>query len=229
MAGITRIHITDEVNGRGAWRFQKSRARQSAANQIYRKIFAGLGMPLLPGYEQIDCTMEEFVAGYDHALGIDTIFTFESGNKAMAQEKFLYTKFQTVTVEYMQDWRRGIQGDWFNLRTDYYFTGYDRKGLIQKELGKGHTVAQLAHKWNLSERALQAALDGTVFQEWIMLDWPAAIRATNQGRIRWHTRPNTEDGARANFRYAKFERFPPTCIIDSEWYRYREVQAVIPF
>ena len=121
-AGIQRIAITDTVSGRGAWRFTKSQARQPAAIEIYREVFDGL----LPGYEEMRCTSEEFTAGYDSQLGIDVILNFESGMTSTLQEKFLFTKFKTVTVEYMQDWRQEIPGDWFNLRAQYYFVGYDR-------------------------------------------------------------------------------------------------------
>lgn len=127
-AGITRIVITDQVNGKGAWRFAESRKRWSAAVAVYRELFEQRGMALLPGDEEIRCSLDEFMAGYDAKLGIDVLLRFTSGMQSTIQEKFLYTAYRTVTVEYMQDWRNAVQGDWFNIRADYYFVGYDRTG-----------------------------------------------------------------------------------------------------
>lgn len=124
--GIARITITDEIKGRGAYRFKDARARQPAANKLYRKSFASMGMPLKPGDTDIRVGKDEFEAGYDYALGIDVILTFDNGQEATLQEKFLLTRFRTVTVEHMQDPTRGEQGDWFTMKCDYYFVGYDR-------------------------------------------------------------------------------------------------------
>lgn len=122
MAGITRINIIDKLDSRGRWRFDWSQERQPAANQVYRQVFSHL----LPEEDMIECTKTEFEAGYDYALGIDVILGFEGGISATLQEKFLSYWESTVTVEYMQDWRRQVEGDWFNLKAQYYFVGYDR-------------------------------------------------------------------------------------------------------
>ena len=61
MAGIKRVHITDVVNGRGAWRFRDSRRLWPAANQLYRDAFADIGMPLADGDEELECSKD----GYD--------------------------------------------------------------------------------------------------------------------------------------------------------------------
>lgn len=124
MAGITRINIIDEVRGRGAYRFTESRQMQPVANKLYREIFAKQGMPLAPGDEQIDCTRQEFEAGYDYQLGIDVFLTFSDGTTDTLQEKFLTTRYETVTVEYMNDHENNVPGDWFHLRANYYFVGY---------------------------------------------------------------------------------------------------------
>jgi hypothetical protein len=177
--GIKRIEITDQMTGRGAWRFKESRKRQPAANSLYRFIFERRGTPLLPGYEVLRCTKNEFIAGYDYALGIDVILTLMDGQEMTMQEKFLFTTFKTVTVEYMQDPNNGEQGDWFNMKAQLYFVGYDR-------------------------------IEAMDFQDWILLNWSSTQMET---RIHWRMRPNNRDGARANFRYADFNRFPPNCVI----------------
>lgn len=124
--GITRIVITDTLHGAGAYRFKESAARQPAANGLYRTIFERLGMPLLPGELQLRVTKDEFEAGYDHYLGIDVIFTFANLQETTCQEKFLTYHTSTVTVEYYQNPLTGEQGDWFKMKPDYYFVGYDR-------------------------------------------------------------------------------------------------------
>ncbi len=127
--GITRIIITDIINGSGAWRFKEAAAKQPAANGLYRTIFERLDMPLLPGELQLRVAKDEFEAGYDHYLGIDVIFTFANEQESTLQEKFLTYRESTVTVEYYQNPLTGEQGDWFKMKPDYYFVGYDR---IQK-------------------------------------------------------------------------------------------------
>ena len=41
------------------------------------------------------------------------------------QEKFLFTGFNTVTIEHCQDWLALEPGDWYKLKAQYYFVGYD--------------------------------------------------------------------------------------------------------
>lgn len=125
--GITRICITDVINGQGAYRFRQAKVRQPAANKLYRAIFHRLGMPLADGEHELKVTKNEFEAGYDHLLGIDVIFTFRNGMECTMQEKFLTAKYQTVTVEHMQNPSTGEKGDWFTMKCDYYFVGYDRE------------------------------------------------------------------------------------------------------
>lgn len=127
-AGITRIVITDKTSGRGGWRFERSESLHPKANDIYRRLFEIKNMPLMPGVEQVFCTKEEFMAGFDYQLGIDVILKFESGFQKTLQEKLLNTTFYTVTVEYFQDWKTEEQGDWFNLKCQYYFVGYAPNG-----------------------------------------------------------------------------------------------------
>lgn len=127
-AGITRIDIRDEWTGRGAYRKNKiSIPRQPAANSLYRFIFDRLDMPLMPGTELLKCTKAEFEAGYDYALGIDVILRLVNGQEMTLQEKFLTTTFKTVTVEFMQNPKTGERGDWFNMKAQLYFTGYDHE------------------------------------------------------------------------------------------------------
>lgn len=175
--------ITDKIVGRGSWRFRKSRKLWPVADELYPAILADAGMPLEAGIEYLRCTKDEFEAGYDYAFGVDVLLTLQTGQQMTMQEKFLFTKWNTVTVEYHQDWRTETLGDWFNLRCQYYFVGYDFPETGQR------------------------------FSDWILLDWPAVVKATGQGKIIWLTNRNVRDGARSDFKYAHFDTFPPECVV----------------
>ena len=180
--GITRVEITDSVNGRGASRFRDSQARWGMADDLYRHIAHRLDMPLKSGSDAVCYSLDEARAALDWEMGIDVILSFENGMEITMQEKFLLTTFRTVTVEYMNDPIRGMEGDWFTLKANWYFVGYDE--------GKDM-------RWN----------------RWIMLNWPATKVLTAQGKIPWQERLNGRQGARASFRYAPMNAFPPECVI----------------
>lgn len=127
MSGIARIHITDAFTGSGRGRLDQARETEPVADELYRIIFDHIGMPLQPGTDVIECTRSEFMAGYDYELGIDVNLRFMSDQTATLQEKFLNFDQYTLTVEYMQDWRTGIRGDWFKLKAQYYFCGYPNR------------------------------------------------------------------------------------------------------
>ena len=186
--GILRFDITDQIAGRGAWRFTDSRKLWDTSAQLYRDIYERAGMPLLPGYRTIRCTKEDFAAKYDYELGIDAILTLQNGMEKTLQEKFLFTWFGTVTIEYYQNWRTKEPGDWFNIKAQNYFVGYDYP----------KTGQRLTH--------------------WIMLNWPCVTDATARGEIPWQNNRNTRDGARASFRFAHFGDFPDHCITDRHWH-----------
>lgn len=131
MIGITRFDITNKPIGRGAYRFTESRARWGIANDLYRAIFATLNMPLADNEENIQCSLEEMSAKYDCEFGVDVLLRFANGMHVTMQEKFLYTTFKTVTVEYMNNPETGITGDWFDMRAQWYFVGYDQDKLMQ--------------------------------------------------------------------------------------------------
>ena len=85
----------------------------------------------MPGEETKDCTREEFVAGYDSKLGIDVFLRLLTGFECTLQEKFLFTGWNTVTVEYYQNRLTKEPGDWFKLNVSYYFVGYDPTQCLQ--------------------------------------------------------------------------------------------------
>lgn len=124
--GITRYHITDRVQGPGANRFEWAEMRQPQADLIYRMVFDRTGVPLLPGIQHIDVSKADWEAGYDRFFGVDTHLKTVLNQPFTLQEKFLGKDYHALTVEYFQDHQKGITGDWFNLRAQIYFCGYDR-------------------------------------------------------------------------------------------------------
>ena len=180
MVGITRFNIIDGFTGKGGQRIRDAKTYWPIANKLYREIFEELGMPLLPEDEIIDCTKAEFEAGYDYQLGIDIILRANGLGESTLQEKILFTDFYTVTVEHCQDWMTLEPGDWFKLKAQYHFVGYDRNQLSR-----------------------------TIYP-WVLIDWTTLQRATAQGRIKWHLRDNDRRkvGARASFMYTKFDELP---------------------
>ena len=184
MVGITRFSITDEIKGRGASRFAESKEYWPIANALYREILIELGMPLLPGEEVIECTREEFEAGYDYQLGIDVILRPQGQGESTMQEKFLFTAYNTVTVEHCQDWLTLEPGDWFKLKAQYYFVGYDFERCLR------------FNPWIL--------LDWTRLQR-------ATAQGRVPWRLRGNLREKV--GARASFMYVKFKEVPPDVIV----------------
>lgn len=185
--GITRFNITDAITGAGEWRFIESQKRWPTANALYQRIFTYLGMPLLPGEETISCTKAEFEAGYDYQLGIDVVLRPKNQGESTMQEKFLFTDYYSATVEHCQDWLNLEPGDWFHLKAQYYFVGYDPHLMFR----------------------------GGCFDPWVLLDWVCLQRATAQRRVKWNLRGNLEDGARSSFMYVYFRDIPGDVIATS--------------
>lgn len=174
--GITRINII----GSQIARADEARRMWTTADALYHRIFDGY---IAPGSQVINCTLDEFKAGYDKFLGIDVLLTFANGMTLTLQEKFLTTTFYTVTVEYFNDPTTGDLGDWCELKAQLYFVGYYTKKRPQ---------------------------DG--FTKWVLLDWPMTVLETQRDRIPWQTRGNTMTAARANFKFVAFDKLPKSCI-----------------
>ncbi len=124
---IQRIRIIESINGQGGWRFTESMRREPCANFVYQQVFRAIGCTLLnDSIDEVKCTKADKVSGLDLLLGIDVILTFNNRMQSTIQEKFLFVDRQTVTVEYYQNPRIEDEGDWFKLKAQYYFVGYDR-------------------------------------------------------------------------------------------------------
>jgi len=181
--GIQRVHIISQISGPGAQRFIDSQKLWPVANRLYREIFDSIGAPLVDGYERIECTLEEFKAGYDRFLGVDVLLTLETGQVLTLQEKFLMTSFRTATVEYYQRPQAQEEGDWFKLKCQLYFVGYNYPSPDNQ------------------------------FSTYVLLDWPRVVLATAQDRITWRVRGNQRQNAMANFKYCEIEGIPEDCTI----------------
>lgn len=129
--GITRIEITDLCYGPGATRMGSPKPYWSVANSLYRRIWEqDLQRPLLEGEAILQCTKTDAVSRYDMALGVDVVLRSATYGKFTMQEKFLFTNYNTLTIEHCQDWMNLEPGDWYNLEVQYYFVGYARPGVL---------------------------------------------------------------------------------------------------
>lgn len=102
---------------RGAWRFAKETQGRPIADDIYKTVFGkGIDIELHQGTD------------FDKLFGIDVAIRFKAtGQVLYVQEKFLshhYAKFDTVTIEYMNDPKTGKKGDWFHLGAHVYMAAY---------------------------------------------------------------------------------------------------------
>jgi len=119
--GITRINIIGSRDSR----MILADMMKPIANQLYQEIFTSINVVIKEGIEEVKVSKEEFIAGYDYKLGIDVILTFWTEQEASLQEKFLQTQFNTITVENYNDQRTHENpGDWFHMKSTYYFVGY---------------------------------------------------------------------------------------------------------
>lgn len=191
MVGITRFSIIDNLKGKGAERIKDAKKYWDVANSLYRDIFQQLRMSLLLGEEIVECTKDEFMAGYDYQLGIDVILRPTGLGEATMQEKFLLTNFHTVTVEHCQDWQTLEPGDWFNLKAQYYFVGYD------------------------SLKSLN--LNPWVLLDWGRLQ---RATAQNRIPWKLRCNDRTKVNARASFMYVAFDDLPPDVLVASSKYSY---------
>lgn len=124
-------------------------------------------------------TLDEEYAIDLHIRLVPTLLVLTGQEKCLSR---CWADQRTLTVEKMNDPRRGIRGDWFNLAAQFYFCGYIND-------------------------------HGNGFDPWVLVDWPAIVLATHLDLIEWHTKPNTDGAARADFRYCYIRDIPNRCII----------------
>lgn len=89
------------------------------ADKVYRSVFGeDITIQRMDNKEDVEL---------DKRLGIDIKITLPTGHVLNGQEKILshkYAKFESMTVEYMQNPITGEVGDWFKLAAQFYFVGY---------------------------------------------------------------------------------------------------------
>lgn len=211
MAGITRIQIT---GGDKDHRFTIAESCAPSANELYRQMFASVGMTLADG-DAVEKTLKDDLKGrYDAQEGIDIILRWAAyrkpglpvplgGMKATMQEKILH--FQgTPTVTFEEDKNSGAKGAWYYCTAQYYAVLYTTLG--SAELRKIHNRPDFKAE----------------FRTGIILSLPEMQRADMRGEIKWQTRPNTRDGRRNAFRYVPFSALPEACIVATHNYTIAE-------
>ena len=182
MKGIKRIHIASDWEPDRIFKF--SRLLEPTANKLYRDLFQHIGMPLLPGCEELNCTKEEAMARYDYQEGIDVLLYFENGHKATLQEKFLDFPRSTATFTEKQKQKPGA---WYTCTAQYWFVGYARK---------------------------LRSVGITEFQDWMLIDLPALHRIDASQKLPWVVKDNNDPSYKGiTFRYLYFDDVPFNCIV----------------
>lgn len=104
------------------WRRQQELRLRPVADKYYSDLF---GKEITVNrFEKED----DFIL--DKEFAMDVRVTFANGLILTGQEKFLsemYSKYSSVTVEYMQNPKTNETGDWFKLGVQFYFVGYANK------------------------------------------------------------------------------------------------------
>lgn len=182
MSGIVRIHIESEWNDR---RTRMSRDLEPTADEVYRKSFENLSMPLEKDAELVTCTKDEAMARYDWKEGIDCLLYFKNGTKATLQEKFLDWVKSTATFEERKV--SGQLGAWYYCTAQYYFVAYARLYKNDKNLS---------------------------FQDWIMIDLPGLHRKDAAIKLPWKFQPPEDPTRGGPFRFLYFDQLPKEVIVD---------------
>lgn len=114
----------------GKRRFEFSERMRPIADALYRTL-----IPSITDIKRFDKDSERFILDREYAIDIQ--FTLGNGMKMTGQEKF--RRFETwreqhnrpqyadVTVEFYNDPALKVQGDWFNLASQFYFAGFASK------------------------------------------------------------------------------------------------------
>lgn len=99
-----------------------SEKHQEEIDEIYRKI-----IPMLYSSQIIDgSNVDENKLILDTEYSMDVTLTLTTGIQLSLQEKFLYTNYHTLTIEFLNDENNLREsGDWFNLaNVQMYFIAY---------------------------------------------------------------------------------------------------------
>lgn len=160
-----------------------------AIDAIYNTVWPGCS---IKRYEH----EADFVLDIKHAIDVE--ITQPNGMILLGQEKALsaeYSKYGTVTVEYMQDPTTEEHGDWFHLASQFYFCGYateDKTGFSQ---------------W--------------VVLNWPSV----VLESQNGHMPWEGPRDNSKTQARANFRHIKMALIPSACILAHGGFTPKEARA----
>lgn len=122
----------------------------------------------------------------DSSFGIDVIVQFPDGLRLTGQEKFLSHKHRS--------WRT-ITVAYKNQNTGFPLSWF-----------------KLACQFYLVGYINSV---GNGFDPWIIVDWPRAVVATHEERIKWELQGQNDPSYEATFLYTKMDALPRDCIIAS--------------
>ena len=146
------------------------------------------------GYSIMERYNQSYKANWDRDLHIDAKVRYKGLVDFTFQEKLLRYKFShynTFTMEYKQNWRKNIDGEFFHINSQYYFHGY-----VNEELDG-------IDKW--------AIIDVAKFRTYVidkrLLEYPSGC-----GCALYINKPLNQN---ASFLQIKYEFIPEDCVIKS--------------
>jgi len=148
-------------------RKQQEAKGQPIADAIYKAQYPGC---------EIKRFSREDESVLDIKFAIDLQLKLTSGQILTCQEKFLsykYAGFNSVTIEFMQDFKTGEEGDWFKMAVQIYFVAYfdkDEQSFLKWALLDWSAIAKETASNRIDWRTNQNK-DGHARASFRFIDW----------------------------------------------------------
>lgn len=160
----------------------------------------------------------DIVEALDRERAIDVECRFDNGMLLYGQIKTLsyaYSKYKSVTVEYMNNPSQKEEGDWFHLGSHFYGCGYctlTLQKIIDSICAKKPQCQDEIENYITTFGVSNLATNNDGLYPWIILSWLQVVLNTQQGIITWEDNVNRDRGL-ANFKYTSMNKIPVDCII----------------
>ena len=185
--------------------FELNRRRQfekrmrPVANKLYWEIIPGI-KDIKRGYRlRMALPLYVGLGPLDRVLGIDVIFTLNNGMRLTCQEKFNSSDFTHLKDVTVEYYNKPILG----IPGDWF------------------TLMAQLYFFGFASK------DYKSFDLWVLLDWQRTVWETLKGNISWERKPNTRDGAQADFMRTFMANLPDTCIIKTNYVEYHQRIAAV--
>lgn len=189
---VQRITKKSEDSFERNWRRKFEKRMRPVADKLYWEIIPGI-KDIKRGYRlRMSLPLYVELGPLDKELGIDVIFTLNNGMQLTCQEKFNSSDFTHLK----------------DVTVEYY------NDPIRGIPGDWFTLVAQLYFFGFASK------DYKSFDLWVLLDWPRSVWETLKGNISWERKPNTRDGAQADFMRAFMANLPDTCIIKTNYVEY---------